>query len=202
MAEANKKPSTAIWLSEAGARLAEGHGGSSRVAEELLRDEVAADRMLWGYLKKRGDAPDGELWQSARIDLEECYAITGYDINDRVLSGTEPLKWLGIGTGTGRHGLWRTEWFGIWMSPHVLALLPEDSRRQKSNNHGASGMWIAAEIERMRPDEIPATITELARELAHRMDKAAKINRAVRPIKARSIENRLREWGLWPVTPR
>jgi len=48
--------------------------------------------------------------------------------------------------------------------------------------------------------EVPPRITDFARNLAHRMDKAAAVDRAVRPIKAASIKNKLREWafGRWP----
>jgi hypothetical protein len=83
---------------------------------------------------------------------------------------------------------------------HLGALLPEELR-EREEVHGA-GVWIAAEIEDMKKaKEIPPgiTITELSRKLERRMLDAAKTGKRLRPIKARSIENGLREWGLWPI---
>jgi hypothetical protein len=85
---------------------------------------------------------------------------------------------------------------------HLQAILPEDSRQDETDRHGAA-CWVAAEARCMKKaGEIPqgVRITVFARELARRMQKAATIDRSVRPIKAKSIENKLREWGLWPVT--
>ena len=67
--------------------------------------------------------------------------------------------------------------------------------------HGA-GAWIAAEARRMKASgEIPGhRITSFARELESRMSKAAASNQTLRPIKWRSIKNRLPDWGLWPAT--
>ena len=65
--------------------------------------------------------------------------------------------------------------------------------------HGA-GVWIAAEAKRMKAaGEIPHRIRSFARELESRMRKAAASDKSLRPIKAKSIENGLREWGLWPI---
>ena len=66
-----------------------------------------------------------------------------------------------------------------------------------------AGAWIAAEAKRMKAaDEIPPGIgiTDFARELERRMRKAAATNKSLRPIKWRSIKNKLPEWGLWPIT--
>ena len=49
-------------------------------------------------------------------------------------------------------------------------------------------------------NEIPTKITDFARELESRMRKAAARDKSLRPIKLRSIKNRLRDWGLWPAT--
>ena len=94
------------------------------------------------------------------------------------------------------------EHFGIWLSrPHVLALLPEDPH--KNEQVRGAGVWITTEVKRMKeagkiPDGIG--ITEFSHNLAQRMKEAAATNRSIRAIKARSIENGLREWGLWPIT--
>ena len=84
---------------------------------------------------------------------------------------------------------------------HLLALLPEESR-EREEVRGA-GAWIAAEAKRMKDaNEISPDIgiSDFARELEGRMQKAAATNKSLRPIKWRSIKNKLREWGLWPVT--
>jgi hypothetical protein len=108
------KGGSQVWLSEAKALLTEGYGGASRLAEKLLRDEGAAGRLPWGYLRKNGDAADDEFWRFARIDFEENSARVGITL-------------FFVGPGVGRNdGLRSTEYLGIWVSrAHVLALLPE-----------------------------------------------------------------------------
>jgi hypothetical protein len=46
---------------------------------------------------------------------------------------------------------------------------------------------------------IPDTITPYSRQLAEWILKLSKTDKRVRPSKPRSIENRLREWGMWPI---
>jgi hypothetical protein len=73
--------------------------------------------------------------------------------------------------------------------------------REGEGVHGA-GAWITAEARRMKAaNEIlpDIRISDFARELEGRM-KSATTNKSLRPIKWRSIKNKLREWGLWPVT--
>ena len=138
MAEANKKFSTQIWLSEAKALLAEGHGGSSRLAEKLLLDELAAGRVLWGYRLKSGDAPDRALWQSSpRVNFEESSARVGYTM-------------FFVGPGVGRdNGLRSTEWLGLWVArAHVLALLPGPSGHRGTGDVAAREGYQAARITR------------------------------------------------------
>ena len=80
-------------------------------------------------------------------------------------------------------------------------LLPDESREGEEVR--GAGAWIAAEAKRMKDaNEIPTDIgiSDFARELEGRMRKAATTNKSLRPIKWRSIKNKLREWGLWPVT--
>ena len=63
--------------------------------------------------------------------------------------------------------------------------------------------WIAAEAKKMKAaNEISPDIriSEFARKLEGRMNKAAKYDKSLRPIKWTSIRNKLLEWGLWPVT--
>ena len=85
------------------------------------------------------------------------------------------------------------------LEPKAALLQP----REREEAQGA-GKWIAADIERMKkankisPD---ITITELSRQLERRMTTAAERDKSIRPIKARSIENLLRVYGLWPISP-
>jgi hypothetical protein len=91
----------------------------------------------------------------------------------------------------------------------ALPPLPEEPRGgvpEEPGDHkkarGAGG-WIADEVKRMKEaGEIPPgiNITDFAKELERRMRNAAKIDESLRPIKARTIENGLRTWGLWPIT--
>ena len=84
---------------------------------------------------------------------------------------------------------------------HLVALVPDESR-EGEEVHGA-GAWIAAEAKRMKDaNEISPDIgiSDFARELERRLQKAATTNKSLRPIKWRSIKNKLPEWGLWPVT--
>ena len=62
----------------------------------------------------------------------------------------------------------------------------------------SSKVVLKREVNRMRAaGEIPATITELSRKLRQRLlDLSTTHN--VKPLKRRSIENRLRDWELWP----
>jgi hypothetical protein len=83
---------------------------------------------------------------------------------------------------------------------HLLALLSSGPRGKQLPGAGA---WIAAEASRMKAaNEIPPDIriTDFARELARRMEKAATSDRSIHPIKSRSIEKKLRDWGLWPTS--
>ena len=84
---------------------------------------------------------------------------------------------------------------------HLHALLPGEPREDEEV-HGA-GVWIAAEAKRMKEaNEIPPDIriTDLARDLERRMRRPPTADKSLRPIKWRSIKNKLPEWGLWPVT--
>jgi len=65
-----------------------------------------------------------------------------------------------------------------------------------------AAVWIVPELERMKKaKEIPPDIgiTDLSLDLAERMVEARVHDKSIRPIKARSIENALRVWSLFPV---
>ena len=190
MAEVGNKSSTQIWLSEARALLAKGYGGASQLAEKLLREEGAAGRLPWGYLRRNGDARDDEFWRFGRINFEENSAFVGVTL-------------FFAGPGVGHDGgLRSTEYLGIWVSrAYVLALLPkEPSEREEA--HGA-GTWIVQEARRMKAaGEISdgIKITDLAKELERRMKAAAAIDRSLRAVGWRYIKNMLPVWGCWPVS--
>ena len=194
MAKATRTTSTdRMPLREARALLVEVYG-SPRLAEGMLRDGLAAGGMPWGSLLQKGETSD-DFWKSQpRVNFEENSAsnkpyVRMFYVGGGIIDPPEPP--LGC------------EHFGIWLSrPHVLALLPEDHPHKNEQVRGA-GVWITAEVKRMKevgkiPDGIG--ITEFSHDLAQRMKEAAATNRSIRAIKARSIENGLREWGLWPIT--
>src|SRR5262249_39720572 len=114
MAKAKRGTSTdRVPLREVYLRLVETYG-SPQLAEEQLRERLNADRGSWDYLRKTGDAPDRELWKSARVNFGECSARTGYTM---FFAGTD-----------NRDDLRSTEWLGIRVSrAHVAALLPGES---------------------------------------------------------------------------
>ena len=85
---------------------------------------------------------------------------------------------------------------------HLLTALPPGESREGEEVRGAAA-WIATEAKKMKAaNEISPDIriSEFARKLEGRMNKAAKYDKSLRPIKWTSIRNRLLEWGLWPVT--
>jgi hypothetical protein len=111
------KDATRIRLSEAKALLVEVFG-SPRLAEGLLLDELAADRMPWGSLLQKGEASD-DFWKSSpRVNFEEDSA-----------SNTPKYRLFFVGGGIDHDDAPRgSEYFGIWLSrSHVLALLPEST---------------------------------------------------------------------------
>ena len=139
-------------------------------------------------LSEKQTAQDHEFWSlGPKVDFNEGSARMGYYLFIVGAGGPPQIS----------------EYFGIWVSrAHVLKLLPEDWRQQETESPSAS-RWIAAEARAMkRPARrgLGIRITDFARKLAHRMTKAAAADRSIRPIKARSIQNKLREWGLWPLT--
>jgi hypothetical protein len=62
---------------------------------------------------------------------------------------------------------------------------------------------LTAEVKRRKElGNIPAQITPFSRELESFMLSCSKTDPRVRPMKARSIENRLRDWKLFPIKKR
>jgi hypothetical protein len=181
MAEADGDTTTWILLRDAKALVINAYG-SSELAEKLLVEWLGEGRVRWTcrYLKGDHSTGDRRFWlQILNINWEE-----GSALDVCMIEGPGPASSA----------------YGILVSREdTLALLPGEP----SEELVASGRWIAAEAKRMKAaDEIPQDIgiTDLARELAQRMNKAAKTDPSIRPIKYVSIKNKLHEWGLWPVT--
>lgn len=116
MAEADKKTSTQITPGEARDLLVKVYG-STRIADELLREAIAAGRVPCGAQLIIGPAPGPEFWRSARIDYSEGSARVPYQIFVLGGGGDPPVT---------------TECYGIWLSrAHVLPLLPEVPSKDK-----------------------------------------------------------------------
>jgi hypothetical protein len=110
------KGGSEIRLREAKALLVEVYG-SPRLAERMLLDELAADRMPWGSLLQKGEASD-DFWKSGpRVNFEENSATNRpmhrmFFVGGGIIDPPDPPRGC--------------EHFGVWLSrPHVLALLPE-----------------------------------------------------------------------------
>jgi hypothetical protein len=88
----------------------------------------------------------------------------------------------------------------IETKPLLQALRPQ--QQIQANDRGNSDRkspkeWIRAYVERRRAiGDIPNTITQFSREIASAMRDDDDCERS---LKCRSIENRLRDWDLWPV---
>jgi hypothetical protein len=79
--------------------------------------------------------------------------------------------------------------------------LPEPQPKAKSTQT-ASVDWVAAEAKRMKAaGEINegTSITNFAKLLADRMDKARDTDKSISPVGWQHIKNMLRPWGLWPI---
>ena len=203
MAKADHTISDWIWLREA-LDLAVAVFGSEAGAKEYLTEWLAAGELPWDCTRwKALDAASlSELHQSHREALvfaltpsatycrgaPQFWSASRLEVNWEDNSAREAVT-------KGAHA------WGIKVSrAHLLVLLPEQSS-ERDKTQGAS-VWISAEAKRMKDSkEIPPDIriSEFARKLASRMKKAAHSDRSLRPIKSKSIENQLRNWGLWPI---
>jgi hypothetical protein len=210
MAEAAGTTSTTdwIWLREALA-LAVAALGSVALAKGRLTEWLAAGKVPWTCMSWEGlDAKD-----LAKLKQERDYfafsrlsifapSAAYYPGDPEFWNAIIKIDWEEDGAYelarlNGAHAL------GIKVSrTHLLELLPADPHKHEQVR--GAGTWITAEVKRMKEaKEIPPDIriTDLAHDLERRMRKAAASNKLIRPIKARSIENGLRVWGLWPITP-
>jgi hypothetical protein len=80
-------------------------------------------------------------------------------------------------------------------------LKPKPGR--KSTAKSAAKDWIAAEAKRLKAaGEVNqgTRITDFAKLLVDRMDKAHETDKSIRPVGSPYIKNMLPDWGLWPIT--
>jgi hypothetical protein len=91
----------------------------------------------------------------------------------------------------------------IETEPLLRALSPQ--RQIPADENGGpvrklpNKLWITGYVERRRTDgDLPKNITEFSRQIERNMCGADDCDR---PLKVRTIENRLRDWKLWPVRP-
>jgi hypothetical protein len=206
MAKADDKTSTKrISQREAVALLAAAYGVSEQVAKELLMEaNVQGRTRAFPKLVRDGRSPLRQADPDTSIDLDfwrfdpevegnsarkRTITIMVLDPNGRmppIDNSDPPLEFDGI----------------EYLLAEVEALLPLGADQVADGGFESTKTWIANDVRQMKADgEIPADIrvTDLARQLAQRMHKAAKTNPSIRPIKPRSIENILRRCGLWPV---
>ena len=177
--------------------------GSVVLAKKRLTEWLAAGEVPWSCMSWKGLDAEGIADKKRRNSEGVVFFV---DIVSVAYHPGDPQFWragLNIDwedNGARERGTYGAQALGIKVSrAHLIALLPEDPH--KNEQVRGAGVWIAAEVKRMKeagdiPDGIG--ITEFSRELARRMKKAAATDH--RPIKARSIENGLRAWGLWPIT--
>ena len=102
--------------------------------------------------------------------------------------------------------VWDQRLYGVELAyEDVVARLPAEPDKREETH--VSKVWVAAEAKRMKKaGEIPdgISITDLAKELAARMEAAAEAaaatGRSLRAVGWRHIKNKLPDWGLWPVS--
>ena len=210
MAKADDTSSTIDWIGLCDALvLAAARLGSLALAKERLREWLAAGELPWSCMWWKGlDAEGLASFEQQRRELIAWGVVPVSIMPSAAYAPSDPQFW-----SAGLEVDWEdnvarenatcgAQAMGIMVSrEHLLALLPEESR-EREQVRGASA-WIAAEAGRMKAaNEIPPDIgiSDFARKLETRMLKPAAGDKSLRLIKWRSIKNRLREWGLWPVT--
>jgi len=181
--------------------------GSRALARERLTEWLTAGKLQWSCLSWEGldGAGIAKLRQELRAAGIMSVAPSAAYYNGDPQFWRSSLVEIDWGSNAAYEAVFVSDGArarGIKVSrAHLLALLPGVPRERKQLR--GAGAWVAAEASRMKAaNEIPPDIriTDFARELATRMDKAAASNRSIRPIKSRSIESKLRDWGLWPIT--
>ena len=194
-----------VWLRDALA-LAAVALGSRALAKERLTEWLAAGKLAWSGMSWEGLDAAGiaKLRRELRAaGIMSVAAWAAYHNGDPQFWGSSLVE-IDWGDNAAYETVFVSDGAqarGIRVPRvHLHALL--SSGRERKQLPGAAA-WIAAEASRMKAaNEIPPDIriTDFARELARRMDKAATSDRSIRPIKSRSIEKKLRDWALWPTS--
>jgi hypothetical protein len=191
-----------IWLPEA-LDLAVDALGSVVGAKELLIEWLAAGSLPWDCMQWKALDAEGiaEFEQSLKeAGIVQLPPSGPYYKGDPRFWGSNLLdiNWKDNAAESVVDGAYAR---GIKVPrARLLELLPGESREGEEVR--GAGAWIAAEAKRMKnAGEIPPgiRISEFARELERRMLKAADSDKSPRPITWRSINNELRNWGLWPI---
>jgi hypothetical protein len=217
MAEADVEISTSwIWLREA-LRLVYEAVGSLELAKKLLVGWLAAGDVPWSCVSWKGlDAAgiaklERELREPGPVVFLGGGPPTAYYEGDlRFWAASLAIDWEDnrarelyvIGGAVAQ---------GIKVSrPHVekriselvgdpAVPLPIPMEAAKPIVDASSKTWITDEFKQMKEaGELPAGITDCSRVLHARMRDAHRKNPNLRLLAPRSIENGLRDWGLWP----
>jgi hypothetical protein len=206
MAEPDDTSSTidSIWLRDA-LTMAAGALKSEVLAKGLLTAWLGSGELPWSCLVWK--APSAESIATMRQVVDAGMLSIRY-IPLAAYQEGEPEFWRALlaidweNNLAYESGVFGATALGIKVSrEHLLALLPQEPH-EGEQVHGA-GVWIVAEVKRMKDaNEIPPgiRISELARSLERKMQKTAASDKSIRRIKAKSIENMLRTYGLWPIS--
>jgi hypothetical protein len=206
MAQADCEISTQwISLGEALALFVEVYG-SPRRSGELLVEALGKGQVRWCCRLLEGGHT---LEEAAALKREARAAGLAILYADSVYREGDPAFWR-AGPETNFDESWAREKYvidgsaayGIQVAREdVEALLP--AKPPVLKGFGGAKSWITIKARQLKAaGKIRADITkaDFARLLADRMREAAGTDPSVRPITARSIANKLAEWGLWPIS--
>jgi hypothetical protein len=192
MAKAVGYASTRLSLGDARKLLADGWG-SEQLAEELL-DGALRGGMAWDCKLTRGKIWDLSLKRELPAPSSGGPEFWRYSTEINWAESWARIKYL-PGSYTA---------YGITLSrADVIALLPSDHAASPLSALEAAAnvspkVWITDEFAQMKETgELPANITDCAQVLHDRMREAQKKIPKLRVLKPRTIENGLRNWGLW-----
>jgi hypothetical protein len=175
--------------------------GSVALAKERLTAWLADGKLPWNCMAWDGLDAEG----LARLDLGPLVMLPpsgAYSPGDPKFWGCNALQIDWLDSSARESGLvaYGAQARGIRvLRTALLDLLPLGEPELEPMRGAAA--WIATELDRMKSaGEIPPDIriSELARMLEHRMKRAA-AGTSLRPLKSKSIENALHDWGFWPI---
>lgn len=181
MAKAGDKASTLRWVTLAKALvLLIKFYGARHLAEQILMEALAAGRVRWRCLDPDADQQFWKILSGKAGPGWRMFPLVNWEEN-----------WAEY-HAQGRHVVYCVE----------VALVDVERLRVQRSPHW---VWLRAELKRMRvAGEAPNTmrIGTLSGELARRLEKAIVQGKVEgEALKPRAIENRLRDWRLWPPEP-